>query len=112
MFDEQTGVVALGAVCGVVLFVVLPLALIEAHTGRRTLMSRFVSGFDRDVPRRSLLIEIPAVVILVAGSQLVMAAVVVSPESMLLTRLIGLVELIACAGWLTYLIRWLRNDPV
>lgn len=108
MFDAQTPGVALLAVCAVGLFVILPSVVIEAHTGRS--VSRWLHVADRRSSRSALFVEVPLIVWLVGGSQLVMAAVVISPSSGLVTRVIGAIELVAFLAWMTYLIRSIRKD--
>jgi len=109
MFDSQTGVVALAAVCAVVLFAVLPSALVEGHSQRRTWLSRGDRISFPPIPRSSLLVEIPVVLVIIGASQLVMVAAVISPISGLATRAIGAIELVAFLAWMTALIRAIRR---
>ena len=110
MFDAQTPVAALGAVCAIVLFAILPSALIEAHTGRRTWLSRGDRLAIPPIPRSSLLVEIPILIMLIGASQFVMAAVLISPITGLATRAIGALELMAFVAWMTYLIVSTRDN--
>jgi hypothetical protein len=109
MFDAQTAVAALGAASAVALFTILPSALIEAHTGRRTWLSRGEGIAIQPVPRRSLLVEIPIVVTLIGASQFVMAALVIAQSSGLATRAIGAIELVAFLAWMTHLMASFRR---
>lgn len=111
MFDSQTAIVALGAVCAIALFAILPSVLIEAHTGRRTWLSRGDRIAVSPIPRRALLVELPIVVILIGASQLVMVAAILSSISGLATRAIGAIELVAFALWMTHVVGWIRNNP-
>lgn len=110
MFDPETPVVALGVLCATVLFAVLPSVVIQAHTGRPTWLSRAHLVEVQRSRRSSLLVEVPIVVILVGGTQFVMAAAVISPISGLATRVIGGIELIAFSAWMAHLVRSTRND--
>jgi hypothetical protein len=109
MFDSQTGVAALAAVFAIVLFLVLPSVLIEAHTGRRTWLSRGDRITVPRSPRRSLFVELPFVVVLLAASQFIMVAAVISPISGLVTRAIGALEVIAFISWMIYLLGTFRR---
>jgi hypothetical protein len=109
MFDTETPIVALAAVCAVVLFTVLPSALIEAHTGRRTWLSRGDRVTVPPVPRSSLLIEVPIVVLLIGACQVIMVAAILSSISGLATRAIGATELVAFSLWMAHLVRSRRT---
>jgi hypothetical protein len=105
MFDAGTPILALVAVCGVVLFTVLPSALIEAHTGRRTWLSRGDRVAVPPIPRSSLLVEVPTVVLLIGACQAIMVAAILSSISGLATRLVGATELVAIVLWMAHLMR-------
>jgi hypothetical protein len=109
MLDPQTPVAALGALCAMVLYAALPSTLIEAHTGRRTWLSRGDHPVVPPVPRNSLWIEVPIVVVLIGATQLVMAAIALAPASGLVTRAIAAIEIVTFLIWMTYLIRTIRK---
>ena len=109
MLDSQTGVVALAAVCAVILFLVLPSALVEGHSRHRTWLSRGDRISFPKIPRGSLLVEIPIIFVIIGASQLVMVAAAISSISGVATRAIGVLELVAFLIWMTDLIRTIRR---
>ncbi len=103
MFDAQTPIFALAALSAIVLVVILPSALIEAHTERPTWLSCHGLIRAQRIPRSSLLVEIPIVILLIGGTQLVMVAALIGSTSGVVTRLIGASEIVFFAAWMAHL---------
>lgn len=104
MFDAQTPIFALAALSAVVLALILPSALIEAHSERPTWLSRHGLNRAQRLPRSSLVVEIPIVILLIGGTQLVMVVALIGSASGVATRLIGASEIVFFAVWMVHLI--------
>ncbi len=77
-------------------------ALIAEHTSAhvpRALLREEV----RRPGRKALIVELPWIVAILVGGEVVLILFLVHPNSTLVVRIVAAVQLVATAGWLTYL---------
>jgi hypothetical protein len=110
MRDIPAALLIVGALSMVAVFVTA--ALVSEHTTAK--LPRGLTGKIRRVPRRSLLIELPWVLLILGGGEIVVAMFLLHPNSTAPVRLLAALQLLGISLWGLYLlgrIREARSKP-
>ncbi len=92
------------------LVVLISSALVAEHTGARIPKALAYGSGSRRSTRRSLIVTLPWVALILGGGQLIVVLMLVHPGSTIGVRLVAAVELVAIAAWLWYLRRRVSRE--
>lgn len=84
-----------------VLVVFVSAAIVAEHSS--AVLPPLLSGRVHSTRKRSLLIEIPFVAVLLVGGELVVILFLTHPDTLPLVKLAAAAQLVAMAAWLAYL---------